>query len=80
MALLALVGIRRMGVEALRLRTRLSPRAFDRLFSWLQREYLIDVVSALEGPRVEERVELTDKGEGVLISMLEKTCELPELH
>lgn len=79
-ALLALVGAKRMGVEALRSRTKLTPPAFGSLLGWLQREYLVDVVSTLEGNQIEEKVELTDKGEGVLVSMLEKTCELPELR
>jgi len=79
-ALLALVGTRRMGVEALRERTKLTPIAFGNLLGWLQQEYLVDVVSSLQGEDVEEKVELTDKGEAVLVSMLEKTCELPELR
>lgn len=79
-ALLALVGSRRMSVEALRGRMKLKPYAFGSLLRWLQREYLVDVVSTLQGDRVEEKVELTDRGEAVLVGMLEKTCELPELH
>jgi hypothetical protein len=78
--LLALVGAKRMNVEALRGRINLNPRAFGNLLGWLQREYLVDLVSTLDGDRVEENVELTEKGEAVLVSMLEKTCELPELH
>ena len=69
-----------MSVEALQGRTKLNPSAFGSLLGWLQREYLVDVVSALDGDRVEESVELTEKGESVLVSILEKTCELPELH
>ena len=79
-ALLALVGAKRMEVEALRARIKLTPFAFGNLLGWLQREYLVDVVATLDGERVEEKVELTDKGESVLVSMLEQTCELPELH
>jgi len=79
-ALLALVGTKRMEVEALRTRIKLTPFAFSNLLGWLQREYLVDVVSTLDGEHVEENVELTDKGESVLVSMLEQTCELPELH
>jgi DNA-binding MarR family transcriptional regulator len=79
-ALLALVGTRRMAVEDLRGRTRLTPSAFGDLLSWLQREYLVDVIAHLEGDRVVEKVELTEKGEAVLVSMLEKTCELPEFR
>jgi len=80
LALLALVGAKRMDVEAFRGRTKLAPFAFGNLLAWLQREYLVDIVSTLEGDRLEEKVALTEKGEAVLVSMLEKTCELPELR
>lgn len=79
-ALLALVGARRMEVGALRARTKLTSAAFGSLLGWLQREYLVDVVSALEGDQIEEKAVLTEKGEAVLVGMLESTCELPELH
>ncbi len=69
-----------MDLESLRARTRLSPVAFENLLGWLQREYLVDVVASLEGDAVAESVTLTEKGEAVLVSMLEITCELPELH
>jgi hypothetical protein len=78
--LLALVGTKQMNVEALRGRIRLTPFAFGSLLSWLQREYLVDVVSTLHGEQIVEHVQLTEKGESVLVSMLEQTCELPELH
>ncbi|HUI24040.1 MAG TPA: hypothetical protein VLY82_06590 [Nitrososphaerales archaeon] len=78
--LLALVGTKRMDVEALRERSRLSPFAFENLLGWLQREYLVDVITSLEGEQVKENVALTDRGEAALISMLESTCELPELR
>ena len=78
--LLALVGARRMDVEALRERTKLAPLAFENLLGWLQREYLVDVITSLEGDEVKEKVTLTDKGEATLVSMLESTCELPELR
>jgi len=79
-ALLALVGTKRMDVEALRNRTRLADGAFRMLLSWLQREYLVDVVSTLEGDQIQERVELTERGESILLRSLERTCELPELR
>ncbi len=69
-----------MDAASLRSRTTLSATAFGRLLGWLQREYLVDVVSTLEGDVVQETVQLTDKGESVLVSMLERTCELPELR
>ena len=78
--LLALVGTKRMDVEALREKTRLTPFAFENLLGWLQREYLVDVITALEGDKVKETVALTEKGEAALVSMLESTCELPELR
>lgn len=79
-ALLALVGTKKMSVEDLRRRTRLSPPAFVNLLGWLQAEYLVDMVSTLEGTHIDERVELTERGEALLLGMLERTCELPELH
>jgi hypothetical protein len=78
--LLALVGTKRMDVESLRKKTRLAPFAFDDLLGWLQREYLVDVITNLEGDQVKENVSLTEKGEAALVSILESTCELPELR
>lgn len=69
-----------MDVETLRGRTKLTPIAFDSLLDWLQKEHLIEVISALEGDRINGKVELTEKGEGVLLDMLERTCELPEVR
>jgi len=80
LTLLALVGTKRMDVETLRVRTRLTPFAFENLLGWLQREYLVDVIASLEGNKVREDVGLTDKGEAALVSMLETTCELPEFR
>ncbi|HEY6284010.1 MAG TPA: hypothetical protein VIW22_08815 [Nitrososphaerales archaeon] len=67
-------------MKALQERTKLAPSAVGNLLAWLQREYLVEVVSGLEGNEVAENVQLTDRGETVLVGMLEKTCELPELH
>lgn len=78
-ALLALVGSRLMDVKALQARTKLAPLAFGNLLGWLQREYLVELVSSLEGDKVAEKVRLTERGETVLVSMLERTCKLPEL-
>jgi Mn-dependent DtxR family transcriptional regulator len=61
-------------------RMKLTPESCQELLTWLQREYLVDVVSTLDGNEVSETIELTDKGERVLISLLEQTCELPELR
>ncbi|MDG7009052.1 MAG: hypothetical protein JRN06_12645 [Nitrososphaerota archaeon] len=79
-ALLALVGTKRLDVAALRAKTKLAPVAFGSLLEWLQREYLVDVVCTLAGGRIEEKVALTEKGESVLVGLLERTCELPELR
>lgn len=79
-ALLTLVGSKRIEVDALRSRMKLTTEGFGALLSWLQREYLVDVVSSLDGEQVSERVELTERGEQVLLGLLEKMCELPELR
>jgi hypothetical protein len=79
-ALLALVGTRQMDVEALRERTKLTQFDFGNLLGWLQREYFVDIISNLEGDQVKETAQLTERGEAALVSMLEKTCELPELR
>ncbi len=80
LALLALVGTKRMEVETLRERTKLAPINFVALLAWLQHEYLVDIISGLEDGVVKEEVRLTDLGEAVLVTMLERTCELPELR
>ncbi len=79
-ALLALAGSRQLDAEALRRRMKLSAIGFDSVIGWLQRQYLVDVVSTLKEDEVSEAVELTDKGEAVLVGLLEQMCELPELH
>jgi len=78
--LLALVGSKRMDVRVLQERTKLAPFTFENLLGWLQRKYLVEVVSSLKGDEVVENVQLTDRGETVLVRMLERTFELPELH
>jgi hypothetical protein len=79
-ALLALAGSRKVEVDELQARMKLTPEGCGELLSWLQREYLVDIVSSLDGKKVTEVVQLTDRGERVLISLLERTCELPELR
>jgi hypothetical protein len=78
-ALLALVGAKRMDVETLRSRTKLAPFAFVSLLNWLQQEYLVEVITSQEGERVFQKVALTEWGETILVSLLERTCELPEM-
>ncbi len=48
------------------------------LLEGLHREYLVDVVSQLDGDQVRESLRLTDEGERSLLRTLEKMCELPE--
>lgn len=79
-ALLALAGSRRLGAEELRRRMKLPSQGFGSLLSWLQREYLVDLVSSLEDRRVSSSIVLTDRGERVLLGLLENMCELPEFH
>lgn len=79
-ALLALVGTKRMDVEALRERTRLASSDFWAVMGWLQKEYLVDLVSSRDGSLLRESVELTERGEALLVSLLERTCELPEFR
>ncbi len=78
-ALLALVGSKKMEIGELRRRTKLSQGAFGELFSRLQRECLVEAVSQMRAGGIQEEVELTGWGETLLVSMLERTCELPEL-
>ena len=79
-ALLALVGTKRMDVEALRNKTKLSTHAFVDLLNWLQQEYLVDVIASRGVDGADERITLTEKGEKLLVSILERTCELPEFR
>jgi hypothetical protein len=79
-ALLSLAGAKQLKVSDLQARMKLTSEGCDELLAWLQREYLVDVVSTLKGAEVAETVELTDRGERVLITLLEQTCELPELR
>lgn len=78
--MLALAGSKKLDVAGLRERAKLTPEGVDALLSWLQREYLVDFVSSLEGEKITETLELTEVGESVLIRLLEQTCELPDLH
>jgi hypothetical protein len=79
-ALLALTGSRKMDIEGLRSRMKMTNDGFESLIYWLQREYFVDIVSTLEGDEIREVVELTTRGETVLVALLEQMCELPELH
>lgn len=78
--MLALAGAKRLNVADLQARMKLTHEGCEELLSWLQEQYLVDLVSTLSGAEVSETVEHTDRGERVLISLLEQTCELPELR
>ena len=79
-ALLALAGSRQLDVAALRTRMRLDESGFNSMLDWLQREYLVDIVCRPGGGQAKETVELTDRGEAVLLGLLERMCELPEFR
>ena len=79
-ALLALAGSKTRGIEELRRKMKLTREGFAVLLALLQREYLVDVVSRLDGYQVKVTVVLTDRGERVLLGLLEQMCELPELQ
>jgi len=79
-ALLALAGSGRRNAAELRAKTGLTAAGFDSLLTWLQREYLVDLVSTLQEDSLVETVELTERGEQVLVSLLEQMCELPEFR
>lgn len=51
---------------------------YGELLEGLHRDYLVDVVSQLEGNQVRETLRLTDEGELALLRTLERMCELPE--
>jgi hypothetical protein len=76
--LLALVSSSGTEIEALRKKLNLGEREYRSLLNALQRLYLVDVVSGLDGEAVQETLRLTDYGESVLTRAMETTCELPE--
>ncbi len=68
-----------MSVESLAARIGFGTRECGRAVAELQRRYLVDLVSGLEGRAVKETLRLTEDGESSLMNSLEKMCELPEL-
>ncbi len=68
------------GVESSSLRGKLGvdDQEYRSLLDALQRQYLVDVVSGLDGDAVNETLRLTDYGEEVLTRLMERTFELPE--
>jgi hypothetical protein len=64
-----------MGAEALCERARCPPDVFGHLLPWLESEGLVRV------DKSEFRtVSITWRGEVFLLSLLEQTCELPDLQ
>jgi len=76
--LLALVSTGGAESESLKRKLRATDSEFDSVLGALQREYLVDVVSSLDGDRIHETLRLTDYGESVLTKVMESTFELPE--
>ncbi len=79
-ALFVVAGSKTVDAGTLRNRLRLSESDFRILLDQLQRRYLVDVVSQLQGGSVVEHLRLTEEGESTLQLMLERMCELPELE
>lgn len=76
--LLAIVSPRGVESEALRSKLGLSDAEYRSILDSLQQEYIVDVVSYLDGERIHEALRLTDYGQSVLTSAMERICELPE--
>lgn len=76
--LLALVSSGGAEIETLRRKLNLGDLEYRSLLNALQRLYLVDVVSGLDGEALHETLRLTDYGESVLTRTMESTCELPE--
>ena len=77
-ALFALAGSDSMDADSLGRRLGLAKGDCERLVAALQRAYLVDAVSLLEGSAVKESLRLTEEGEAALLRSLERMCELPE--
>lgn len=76
--LFALAGSDSMDAKTLGKRLGLPEQECVRVVEDLQRRYLVDLVSRLDGEVVKETLRLTEEGEAVLARSLEQTCELPE--
>lgn len=76
--LLALVSTEGAERESLKRKLKVTDSEYDSALSALQREYLVDVVSGLDGNRIRETLRLTDYGQSVLTRIMESTFELPE--
>jgi len=76
--LLALISSDGVEASSLRVRLNVADQEYRSLLNALQRQYLVDVVSGLDGNAVHETLRLTEYGEDVLTRLMERTCELPE--
>jgi len=76
--LFTLAGSNSTDAKRLQGRIGLETSEFDMLIEGLNKRYLVDVVSSLEGTRVTEKLRLTEEGEATLLRSLERMCELPE--
>ena len=77
--LFALAGSGTMDARTLGSRVGITEAECRRLVDDLQRRYLVDVESRLEGDAVRETLRLTEDGEAALFGSLAQMCELPEL-
>ena len=66
-------------VAEVKRRLKLSESEARGVVDDLQRGYLADVVSSLDGDKVTETLRLTEEGAAILQLELEAICELPEL-
>lgn len=76
--LLALISSEGIEANSLRRKLNIEDQEYQSLVNALQRQYLVDVVSGLDGNVVHETLRLTEYGEDVLTRLMEKTYELPE--
>jgi hypothetical protein len=75
---MALAASRELDVEVLKSKTKLSEKGFLVFVSWLQSERLVDTISNQHGLRAKESLILTERGNKLLMALLEGMCELPE--
>lgn len=76
--LLALVSSDGIEADSLRMKLNVADQEYRSLLNTLQRQYLVDIVSGLDGNVVRETLRLTEYGEDVLTRLMERTYELPE--
>jgi predicted ArsR family transcriptional regulator len=76
--LFALAGSDSVDADTLGRRLGINEREYRRTIETLQQDYLVDLVSHLDGETVKETLRLTEEGEMILLQSLERMCELPE--